>query len=394
MAHEIVVVGAGYAGLGAAKRTAARLGSADVHVTLVNAVDRFVERVRLHQVAAGQRLADLPLAGLLAGTGVDLVVAQVTGIDPVQRRVRLDASPHYLAYDTLVYALGSTSDVSTPGVREHAFTVTDAGSAARLAACVRGLAPGSPVAVVGGGLTGIETAAELAAAHPYLPVTLLTGTEVGGWLSTHARLHLRAGLRRLGVEVREDARVLEVTEAGLLVNSAGGDRELGVDAVVWTAGFRVPDLAREAGLAVDARGRMEVDRVLRSVSHPDVYGIGDSAAALTAGGESRMSCQTGLPMGLYAADAISARVIGREPRPARIRYVWQNISLGRHDGVTQFTRADDSAIERAILTGRASARFKEAVTRGTVFAMRHPGPWWPARRRPLQHQDDSLRQIA
>ena len=268
------------------------------------------------------------------------------------------------------------------------------GSAARLAAHVRDLAPGSPVAVVGGGLTGIETAAELAAAHPSLPVTLLTGAEVGGWLSTHARRHLRAGLGRLGVEVREDARVLEVTEAGLLLDSAGGDRELSADAVVWTAGFRVPDLAREAGLAVDARGRMEVDRVLRSTSHPDVYGIGDSAAALTAGGESRMSCQTGLPMGLHAADAISARVTGREPKPARIRYFWQNISLGRHDGVTQFTRADDSAIDRAVLTGRASARFKEAITRGTVFAMRHPGPWWPARRRPPQQQDDLLRQIA
>jgi hypothetical protein len=50
----------------------------------------------------------------------------------------------------------------------------------------------------------------------------------------------------------------------------------------------------------------------------------------------------------------------------RLRYVWQNISLGRTDGVTQFTRADDSSLP-AVLTGRISARFKEAITRGAVW---------------------------
>lgn len=375
MAHEVVVLGAGYAGLGAAKRVAARLGSADVRVTLVNAIDRFVERVRLHQVAAGQRVADLPLAHLLAGTRVELVVARVTGIDPGARRVSLDAAPHHLAYDTLVYALGSSAELDAPGVAEHAFTVADIASATRLEAHVRELAAANPVLVVGGGLTGIETAAELAEAHPRLRVTLVTRGEVGGWLSARARGHLSAGLGRLGVEVREGVRVQRVTASGLLIDGAGGGRQLG-GAVVWTAGFGVPDLARAAGLDVDRRGRLLVDPLLRSTSHPDVYGIGDSAAAPTQGGESRMSCQTGLPMGLHAADAIAAMLAGRRPKPARIRYVWQNISLGRRDGVTQFTRADDSVLDRAVLTGRASARFKEAVTRGTVLAMRHPGPWW------------------
>lgn len=48
--------------------------------------------------------------------------------------------------------------------------------------------------------------------------------------------------------------------------------------VVWAAGFRVPDLAREAGFAVDERDRMLVDAALRSMSHPEVYAIGDAAA--------------------------------------------------------------------------------------------------------------------
>ena len=116
-------------------------------------------------------------------------------------------------------------------------------------------------------------------------------------------------------------------------------RDLDAEVVVWTAGFRVSALADRAGLAVHGRGRMIVDETCRSVSHPQVYGIGDAAAAPALGGETRMSCQTGLPMGLYAADAIAAVLNGRTPRPLRIRYVGQNISLGRRDRITQFTRA-------------------------------------------------------
>ncbi|MEV4481471.1 NAD(P)/FAD-dependent oxidoreductase [Micromonospora coxensis] len=382
MTHRIVVLGAGYAGLGAAKRSAARLRSADVRVTLVNAVDSFVERVRLHQLAAGQRLPELPLKELLAGTGVDLVVARVTDIDAGAQRVRLDAAPHVLAYDTLVYALGSGSDVDgVPGVAEYACTVADADAALRLRARIRDLEAGATVAVVGGGLTGIETAAELAADRPDLRVGLVTRGEVGGWLSTRARRHLRAAFGRLGVDTHEHTHVTEVTKAGLLLDDG---REWAADAVVWASGFRVPDLARQAGFQVDGRDRMVVDPLLRSVSHPNVYGIGDAAAPRTAGGESRMSCQTALPMGLYAADVISDVLTGHEPKQVRLRYVWQNISLGRRDGVTQFTRADDSPLDGAVLTGRASARFKEAVTRSTVFTMRHPGPWRPDRGRALR----------
>jgi NADH dehydrogenase FAD-containing subunit len=133
--------------------------------------------------------------------------------------------------------------------------------------------------------------------------------------------------------------------------------------VVWAAGFRVSTLAAEAGLATDRHGRMIVDNRLRSMSHPEVRSAGDTAAAPTPGGtETRMSCQTAVPMGHYVGGEIARSLTGRESKPIWIRYVWQNISLGRHDGVTQFTRADDSPV-RAVMTGRPSARFKEAISR-------------------------------
>ncbi|MEV7384312.1 NAD(P)/FAD-dependent oxidoreductase [Streptomyces lydicus] len=366
MTHHIVVLGAGYAGLSAAKGAARKLRRTNVRITLVNAVGHFVERVRLHQLAAGQPLKDLPLSDLLAGTGIELVVARVTAVDAAARTVRVDSAPYAIGYDTLVYTLGSAADTAAvPGAATHASAVATYQDAVRLHERMANT-QGS-VAVAGAGLTGIETATELAETHPGLNVQLVTTGKLAAGLSERGRRYLRGALDRHGVALREHTRVCEVAAHGLVLADGG---EIPADAVVWTAGFRVPDLARAAGFAVDARGLLTVDPTLRSLSHPEVFAAGDAVAAYGPDGTaSRMSCQTGLPMGTYVAGSVAASLTGRTPKPLRLRYVGQNISLGRHDGLTQFTRADDSPVA-AVLTGRTSARFKEAVTRGTVLALR------------------------
>ncbi|MDT7680530.1 MAG: hypothetical protein QOG57_840 [Pseudonocardiales bacterium] len=386
MTTRIVVVGAGYAGLAAAKLAARWTGA---EVTLVNAGDRFVERVRLHQLAAGQPLRDLPLAGLLRGTGVRLVVDRVTGIDAATRTVRLGGRE--LGYDRLVYAAGSQADLdSVPGAARYAYPLASYPEASRLRAHLADSGDGGTVAVVGGGLTGIEAAAELAETLPRLKVRLVTGGVLGEALSLRGRRYLWRTFERLGVDVRECARVAEVRADGLLLAGGGdsapgdsprSDRAPGTGAgsdhvaaatVVWTAGFRVSDLARRAGLAVDGAGRMIVDQTLRSVSHPEVSGVGDAAAIRRADGlELRMACATGLPSAQQAVRAMAAELAGREPRPLRYRYLNQCISLGRRDGLVQFVHADDTPRE-AVLTGRLAALYKEAIVRGTVLFERHP----------------------
>src|ERR1044072_6150397 len=119
MTH-IVVLGGGYSGQTAANLAARTLNA---EVTLVNERDRFVKRVRNHQLAAGQELRRTPLADLLRGSGVELVVDRVTAIDTAARAVIL-ATGEPIHYDTLIYALGSHADMAAaPGVAEHAVTV-------------------------------------------------------------------------------------------------------------------------------------------------------------------------------------------------------------------------------------------------------------------------------
>jgi NADH dehydrogenase len=358
--HRIVVLGAGYAGLTAARRLSRRTRGPGTTVTVVNRSPHFVERIRLHQLAAGHRLPMLPI------DVPDLVVGTVTEIDPARSRVRVAGG--WIDYQTLVYALGSETDRdSVPGVRDHAYTLANSTEAERLARCVTELPAGAELVVVGGGLTGIEAATEIAQGRPDLRVTLATAQGAGDWLSTRARTHLSRAFDRLRVTVRQQTTVAAVRPEGVLLS---GGTLIRAAAVVWAAGFSVPPLARDAGLAVDERDRMVVDDHLRSVSDPAVYGIGDAAAAPTPwGAASRMSCQTGLPMGAYVAQDIVRRQRGRPTRPVRIRYVWQNISLGRTDAVTQFTRSDDSPVN-AVLTGRVSALFKELISSSAAWTAR------------------------
>lgn len=109
MQHRIIVLGAGYAGAIAAGRLARRLCRAGVAITVVNAEPDFVERVRMHQLAVGQDLRPRPLSEMFAGTGVELGLAKITGVDVDRKTVAvIDANgAGKLAYDTLIYALGS-----------------------------------------------------------------------------------------------------------------------------------------------------------------------------------------------------------------------------------------------------------------------------------------------
>ncbi|MFF4167059.1 NAD(P)/FAD-dependent oxidoreductase [Streptomyces sp. NPDC001741] len=381
MKHRIVVLGAGYAGAYAAGTLARRLSPAGTEITVVNGEPDFVQRLRLHQLAAGQEIEAPRLADVFAGTGIRLRLARVTALDPERQVVAVadaDGGSGELGYDTLLYALGSrVADHGVPGVAEHSFHVTSRPAALRLRECLDSLGAGARVLVVGDGLTGIETATEIAESRPSLSVTLVARDELGAPLSLGARSHLRQACDRLGITVLEHTSVEGVEAAR--VRCADGT-VLASDATVWTAGFAVETIAAVGGLEVIDSGRIVVDRTMRSVSHPNVYAVGDSAYAIGDNGRPLpMSCASAGYTGMQATAAIVARLTGRTIPNAKLDYHGNHISLGRRDGILQMVDGEAQAKPQYV-GGRKAAWIKAGILKMSLWTTSHPTFGLPKRK--------------
>lgn len=374
MTHHIVVLGAGYAGTVAAGSLDRRLRKTDVHITLVNDAPDFVERVRLHELAVGHGPCSRPLTNVFADTAVNIHIARVTGIDVAAKHVILPDGT-VLRYDSLVLGLGSSSAAPAAEVTGTSiYSVGDREAAIRLRSGLSALTPGRRVSVVGGGLTGLELASEIAESRPDLELTLHTSSRLGLGLSDRGARHLHAALARLRVQVREGERVKTVDADSVRTDSGTA---LSADLVAWTSGFAPSPVLSRSGLDTHPDGRVLVDRSLRSISHPEVLVVGDSARAPGPGGEPlRMSCASAIPMGWQASETLVAEIRGRSAHRVSFGYVTQCVSLGRNDGVIQPVHAND-APRRLALTGKAAAVVKEQVCRGAAWAVNHPTLGFP-----------------
>ncbi|MFT4211246.1 MAG: FAD-dependent oxidoreductase [Microbacterium sp.] len=387
--HRIIVLGGGYTGIVAAGRLARRIREDEASVTLVTGNAVRDERMRWHQLAAGQRYPLLSIADALSGSGVGLTIGRVERIDLAGHAVVL-AGGEELRYDSLVVALGSVIDVGpVPGVHEHAHSLTDVASIEAAAQTLAGLADDARVTVIGGGLTGIELATEIAESHPRLRITIASSRVAGHWLSAPARRHLARAFDRLGID-SEVGRVARVDEDAVIM--ADG-RELPSALTFWAGGFRANPLLAAAGLDVDERGRARVDATFRSLSHRDVWVIGDAARVPGPDGVPlKMGCRTGALMALAAPQRIAEELAGATAAPFAGRYFAECISLGRHDALLQWLTPDGRPTDR-IVTGRAARFVKEYVHRGNLFVARHPGPYSPVRRAHVPAQAEGRREM-
>jgi NADH dehydrogenase len=379
-APHIVVIGGGYAGVLAANRLQE---AAHATITLVNPRPEFVERIRLHQLAAGNHSAATGYDQVL-GDRVRLLVDTAERIDAPIRQVQL-ASGDVLDYDYLLYAVGSTGGVpsSVPGAAEHAYPLSEFEQAQRLRARLQDVPVSAPVVVVGGGLTGIEAAGEFAEAGRV--VTLVTDV-VGASLGIQARRSVVKALKKLGVTIISGPDVLVASVGATEVTLADGTRVPSA-VTVWTTGFGVPGLAAASGLTTDELGRLITDETLTSVDDDRIVAAGDSAAP--SGIPLRMSCQAAGPMGVQAANTVLARIAGDEPAVLNQAFTGQCVSVGRTYGTVQISRSDDTP-RRLYIGGRTGAAIKEQVCRATVTFLakegRKPGSyfWFKGRNRARQ----------
>jgi NADH dehydrogenase FAD-containing subunit len=384
---HIVVLGAGYAGLMAAMRLAKKSDARRVNITLINAGETFNERVRNHQLATGQPVGKHSLTSLLRGTRIQLRLGTVMALHPAKRLVTIEteSGQQRIGYDYLVYALGSFVAVDdTPGAKRYAYTL-DQQSAEALAQRLSQLAEQKGrLLIVGGGNTGVETAAEIAETYRGLSITLVTRHSFAHNLSAAARRHVHKVYDRLGITFAENTHVVEL-RADHAITSNGVS--IPFDACAWVGGFAVSDLARRAGLQVNDRNQILIDRAMRSISHPEIYAVGDAAFPLAEpGAPMRMSLYTAIMMGGHGADSLAAHLNGKRPTAFGLSYVALGISLGRKDGVFQFLNWNKDTPLNLIITGRLGNLSREFFVKFALWVIKiqRALPWvfeWPGRRK-------------
>lgn len=292
---RVVVVGAGFAGssfLQSLPRSLARPGE----TLLVDRGEEYVFTPLIHEVATG-RLHPDSVRTRIAPDGeahYSFLKAEATGVD-LQQKTLLTSSGA-VKYCYLIFAPGSVANAPPEGLREHfqAFWSLDDAFGLRrslnevwqAALCKENLPTGKlTVAIVGGGTTGVELAAEVAVLFDYLKrrsvrapteeprVVLLEATDrLMGWLDPYFHEVALEELARLGVEVRLNVPVVAASEEGVEVSGEW----LPAATRVWAAGVRANPLVRDLPGEHDDAGRVRVNKYLTLPDHPEVYVLGDS----------------------------------------------------------------------------------------------------------------------
>ena len=263
---------------------------------------------------------------------------------------------HAIGYDTLVVAIGSvTNDFGTPGVATYAVPLETPAQAARfnrrlVNACVRAQAQAGPVlpgqlhvAIVGAGATGVELAAELHRAirqwvacgldriDPERDVRIVlieAADRILPGLPERFSQRAQRLLDKMGIQVRAEARVTEVTAQGLtLADGSFVASEL----VVWAAGVKAPQVLHDLdGLEANRINQLVVEPTLRTTRDPDIFAIGDCAACPRPGGRNPVPprAQAAHQEASHVARQIERRLRGEALTPYHYQDFGSLVSLG------------------------------------------------------------------
>ena len=368
---KIVIVGGGAGGLELATQLGHKLGrKKKAEIILVDRNHSHLWKPLLHEVATGSLDEGIDGLSYLAHARnhhFQFQLGTLTTIERESKRLHLaeirDAQGELLvperelAYDTLVMALGSTSnDFGTPGVKDYAIFLDNPHQARRFHnemlnlflkfSSSEGAEEKVNIAIVGGGATGVELSAELHNAvkqlHSYgykgldnqaLNVTLVeAGERILPALPPRISTAAHQELTKLGVRVLTQTMVTSADKHGL--NTKSGEF-IEADLMVWAAGIKAPDFMKEiGGLETNRINQLVVKPTLQTTLDENIYAIGDCAScALPSGGFVPPRAQSAHQMASLVLDNILAQMKGKELK----NYVYKDhgslVSLSRFSTV-------------------------------------------------------------
>jgi NADH:ubiquinone reductase (H+-translocating) len=357
---KVVIIGAGFGGLSAARA----LAKAPVHVTVIDRRNHHLFQPLLYQVAtaglAPTQIATPIRAILRQQRNADVVLGAVDGVDVAAKHVSM--GHRRIPYDYLIVATGARHsyfgrdewEAFAPGLK----TLEDATHLRKriLLSFERAELEAEPAerlrlttfVVIGAGPTGVETAgaiaelAKKALARDYRRINpqcarivlVEAAPRVLGGFPDRLSAHAQCALERLGVEIQLGQPVSVIDADGIRV----GDRRIESRCVIWAAGVQSSPAARWLSIAADRAGRAMVDEYLRAPGRDDVFVIGDCSVATGDDGRALPGvAPVAKQQGAYVAEVIRAALRSRRlPRPFRYSDYGNLATVGRKAAVADF----------------------------------------------------------
>lgn len=380
MGKQILVVGAGFAGMWAAL-SAARLAdqhqSQAVAVTVIAPQPELRVRPRFYENAVETLVA--PLQSLFDVTGVRFLRGTVSRILPASKTVTwTDANgvTQQQSYDRLVLASGSHVNRSlVAGADTHAFDLDQLESASVLESHLKSLAheadseSRNTVVVCGGGFTGIEMALELPGKLRAIlgsnaktrVVVVERGPQPGSRYSEALREVIVQASAELGVEWRVNTEVERVDADGVMLKDG---QRIASRTVIWTVGVEANGLTAQIDAPRDRLGRLHVNTALQVVGYDDIYATGDVAYAATddKGNHALMTCQHAILLGKFAGNNAAASLLDVMPLPYRQENYVTCLDLGAWGAV--YTEGWDQQVK---LTREEAKKLKMSITQELIY---------------------------
>ncbi|MFK3765173.1 NAD(P)/FAD-dependent oxidoreductase [Serratia ureilytica] len=396
MTQKIVIAGSGFAGFWAAVSAMRAITLAgkhdDIEVLMVSPTPTVTIRPRLYEAVLENMNPDI--SAQLTAVGARHLAGTVERIDAAAKTLRVAPAvgePLELAYDRLVWATGSRLSVpAVPGFAEYGFNVDTLESAQRLGAHIKALAakPSTPArntaVVVGAGLTGLESAAEmpqrlrdaLGQNENVRVVIVDSAPEVGAGMGAEPGAVIRQALAECGVEARAGLRVSAIDAEGVMLSN--GER-IAANTVILAAGVRAHPLTEQIPGERDANGRVIGDAFLRAPAAAGIFVTGDTVKVATddLGNHNLMTCQHAMSLGRVAGHNAAAELVGLPTHPySQPKYVtcldlgpWGALYTEGWQRQVRFTRQEGKKIKQEINTQWI---YPPAADREALFAVANP----------------------
>jgi NADH:ubiquinone reductase (H+-translocating) len=360
---NIVIIGAGYAGVHAAKKLAKKYKKDDsVSITLIDRHSYHTMMTELHEVAAHRVEPDaiqFDLRRLFNRTKVKLVTDNVKHVDYQSKLVTTEHGQ--FSFDYLILGMGGEpNDFGTPGVQENGFTLWSWEDAVRLrehiekivrkAANVHDEATRKAMltfTVCGSGFTGIEMVGELIEWKERLAkdykldaedITLYVveaAPTILNMLERRDADKAESYMVKQGVKILKSSPIVEVKEDAIVLKSG---EELPTYTLIWTAGVRANSDTKDYGMSAGRAGRLKVNAHMESEDYKDVYVVGDLAYFEEEPGKpTPQIVEAAEQTALTAAKNIIAEISGGEKESYKGKYHGVMVSIGARYGVANLS---------------------------------------------------------